>query len=336
MEPEILIVAEHNGSELDPITFDLIAWGSQIASEKNWKVGVLVLGFQVNGLLETMRRSAVDVIFALDDPVLQDYNSCVYVQAVARTLMKTAPRLILLGHTYLGIEISGGLAAKLDATLWSNCLAIKPTPGGFLVTRPVSGGAFLSTLEIESGACNVISLQRGSSPLKELPIKFPEVIGLSVPPESDPARIKVTGETKPSFAEDITKADLLVAVGRGIGQQSRLPPFLDLAQALGGAIAASRPIVDMGWLSVDHQVGLSGVTVRPKVYLACGISGSAQHVAGMRDSRLIIAINEDPSAPIFQIAHYGIVGDIFEIVPALINEARRSADRQEKSGGTTN
>lgn len=337
METEILIIAEHNGSEPDPITFDLISWGAQIAGEKNWKLGVLVPGFRLDGLLEKMRGAAVDVIFSLDDPALQDYNSCAYVEAIARALgKKNVPRLILLGHTYLGIEIGGGLAAKLDATLWSNCQAIRSAPGGYVVTRPISGGAYLSTLEIESGACNLISLQRGSAIPKELVKRVPEVIALSVPAKSNTARIRVTGETKAAFAEDITKADLLVAVGRGIGQQSNLAAFRELAQALGGAIAASRPIVDMGWLSAGHQVGLSGVTVRPKVYLACGISGAAQHVAGMRDSRLIIAINQDPNAPIFQIAHYGIVGDILEIIPALINEARLSADRQETSGRATN
>ena len=331
MAPEILIVADHNGSELDPITHDLISWGSQIAGEKNWKLGVLVPGFGLHGVLETMRSSAADVIFSLDDPALQEYNSCVYVQAIAHTLTEARPRLILLGHSYLGIEISSGLAAKLESTLWNNCQTIKAAADGFLVTRPIARGAFVSTLKIKSGECNLITLQRGSSPPgKDRSSKVPEIIKLSLPAESAITKIEVTGETKATFTEDITKADVLVAVGRGIGQQGQLPAYRELAQALGGSIAASRPIVDMGWLPVDYQVGLSGRTVRPKVYLACGISGSMQHLAGMRDSRLIIAINEDSSAPIFQLAHYGVVGDVNAILPALINQAK-GADMSKKA-----
>ena len=146
-----------------------------------------------------------------------------------------------------------------------------------------------------------------------------------MPADADAAKIKVVGETKATFAEDITQADLLVSVGRGIGQQSQLDAFRDLAKALGGSLSASRPIVDSGWLPVDNQVGLSGRTVRPKVYLAFGISGSAQHMAGMRDSKVIIAINQDANAPIFQIAHYGIVADLFQILPALMDAAKESA-----------
>lgn len=337
METEILVIAEHNGSELDPISLDLVSWGRQIAAEKNWKLGALVMGADLNGILETLRSSSLDAIYSLDDPALRTYNSSAYVQAIAGTFTKSPPRLILLGHSYLGVELSSGLAARLDAILWNNCRTIKAVDGGFVVTRPIAGGAFATTIEIENGACNLFTLQRGSSPPGgKSPKKVPEIVKLSPPAESTANKIMVTGETSATFAEDITKADLLVAVGRGIGQQSRLPAFVDLAQALGGMIAASRPIVDMGWLSVDHQVGLSGRTVRPKVYLACGISGSMQHLAGMRDSRLIIAINEDPNAPIFQFAHYGVVGDIHVILPALINEAKLGAGMRDKGGKRAN
>ncbi|OGA45098.1 MAG: hypothetical protein A3F74_06855 [Betaproteobacteria bacterium RIFCSPLOWO2_12_FULL_62_58] len=335
MEPEILIIAEHNGSELDPITLDMIAWGSQIASEKNWQLGVLVPGFKLDVLVEKMGSSAANVVFLLDDPALEQYNSSTYVNGIVHALPKSMPRVILLAHSYRGIEISGGLAAELDVTLWSNCLAIKPDAEGFVLTRPIFGGAFVSTVAVESGPCNLITLQRGSSPMRELPVRNPEIVRLPMPEKVATSKVKVTGESDASFAEDITKADLLVAVGRGIGPQSQLPLFMDLAQALGGAIAASRPIVDMGWLPVDNQVGLSGRTVRPKVYLACGISGSAQHIAGMRDSRLVLAINQDRNAPIFQIAHYGVVGDIAEILPALINEAKRNAKKREGGEITT-
>ena len=325
MHSEILVIAEHSGSEIDAMTHDLIAWGAQVAAEKNWKLGVLVAGCAVDGVAAALRSSAADHVYTLDDPALKEYNPCVYVDAIAGTLQAAPPRLILLPHSYTGIELGGGLAARLNASLWSNCLTVKAAAAGYTITRPIAGGAFVATLELESRPCNLVSLQRGAAPLNKLPNQTPQHAKLAMPAPTGAAKLKVTGETKATFTEDITKAHLVVTVGRGVGDQSRLPPFVELAQALGGVIAASRPIIDMGWMSVDHQVGLSGRTVRPKVYLAFGISGSAQHLAGMRDSGLIIAINNDPNAPIFQIAHFGIVADIFDIAPALIEQAKLSA-----------
>ncbi len=325
MKPEILIVAEHDGAELDPLTFDLISCGSQIASEKSWKLGLLVLGFKLDGLLEKIRGSGVDVIFTIDDARLQEYNSCIHLEIIAHAVRETRPHLLLLGHSYFGIEIGSGLAPKLDTLLVSNCQSIKVTSGGFVVTRPMFGGMFLASLEIEATAPVLVSIQKGSSVFKGPLIEASEIIRLAASAESNTAKIKVTRETKAAFGEDIAKADIVVAIGRGIGQESRVSLFRELAQALGGVIAASRPIVDMGWLPVDYQVGLSGRTVKPKVYLAWGISGSAQHIDGMKDSGLIIAINKDPSAPIFQVAHYGVVGDLFEIVPPLLEIAKEQS-----------
>src|SRR3990172_12782957 len=139
MVPEIVVVAEHNGSELDPITFDLLAWGSQIAKEKHWKLGAMAVGAGIDAMTQQLRNSAADVILALDDPSLREFNSLIYSDAIAAVLT-TTPRLILLGHSYVGIELSGGLARKLDATLWTNCQALKPSSGGYRVTRPIAGG----------------------------------------------------------------------------------------------------------------------------------------------------------------------------------------------------
>jgi electron transfer flavoprotein alpha subunit len=165
-------------------------------------------------------------------------------------------------------------------------------------------------------------MQKGSSAARGTQTKRAEIVRLKVAQENGTPKLKVIQETQPAFGEDITKAKTLIAVGRGIGQEAKIALFRELAEELGGTLAASRPIVDMGWLPPDHQVGLSGQTVKPNVYLACGISGAAQHIAGMKDAALIIAINKDPSAPIFQIAHYGVVGDLFEIVTPLLKIAK--------------
>jgi electron transfer flavoprotein alpha subunit len=253
------------------------------------------------------------------------YNPAVYVRAIAAALDQDPPRLVLLGHTYFGIEMSSGLMASLNATLWSNCRSLEFKNGAYEVIRPVFGGGYESTMTISAVGSNVMTLQRGSAPVgSAVRAQSAPTVRLPLPSNATDTGIKVIAETKAAFGQDITKADVLVAVGRGIGQQDRLDAYRELASALGGSIASSRPLVDLGWLPVDFQVGLSGRTVQPKVYLACGISGSMQHLAGMRESKLIIAINQDADAPIFQYAHYGVVADINAVLPALTEQAKSS------------
>jgi electron transfer flavoprotein alpha subunit len=323
MSVEVLVIAEHDGREIDPITFDLLSWGSQIATENNWRLGVLVSGFEVGAFLEGFHRSGADVIFVLDDPRLQQYSAPRYLEANADAVKQTKPQLVLLGHSYFGIEMGGALAVTLQAPLVSNCLSIAKIEDGFEVIRPMFGGALLTRLHVQSPPPILVSMQKGSAAAKRTQTKVPEIVRLTVPVGTDTPKIRVIQEQQPAFREDITKAKTLVAIGRGIGRENKIPLFRELAEELGGTLAASRPIVDMGWLPVDHQVGLSGRTVKPNVYLACGISGAAQHIAGMKDAGLIIAINKDPLAPIFQVAHYGVVGDLFEIAHALLELAKK-------------
>ena len=161
MEPQVLIIAEHDGSAPDPTTLELIAWGSQIAAEKSWKLGVMVLGHAMGTVVEALRNSGVDAVYALDDPALATFNAGTHVAAIAAALSKDSPRVILLGHSYLGIEMASTIAVKLGAPLWSNCKTIKAGADGFVVTRPMCGGAYVSTLEITSATCNVFTVQRG-------------------------------------------------------------------------------------------------------------------------------------------------------------------------------
>lgn len=323
MSQEVLVIAEHDGREVDPITFDLLSWGSQIATENNWRLGVLISGFEVGEFLERLHGTGADVIFVLDDPRLQRYSAPSYLEAIADAIKQTTPQLVLLGHSYFGIEMGGALAVTLQAPLVSNCLSIAKIEDAFEVTRPIFGGALLTRLHVQSPPPILVSMQKGSLVAKRDQTKVSEIVRLTVPRGTDTPKIKVVQEKQPAFGEDITKAKTLVAIGRGIGQENKLPLFRELAEELGGTLAASRPIVDMGWLPVDHQVGLSGRIVKPNVYLACGISGAAQHIAGMKDAPLIIAINKDPLAPIFQVAHYGVVGDLFEIVTPLLELAKK-------------
>src|SRR5262245_8599530 len=322
MVPEVLVLAEHTDREIDAITFDLLSWGAQIAAKNNWALGVLLAGCETVRFSERLQESNADIVFVLDDPELRQYNAARYLHAIAAAIRQITPQLVLLGHSYFGIEMGGGLAATLQSPLVSNCLHVAKVEDGFVVIRPIYGGGLLARVRVQSTPPVLVSMQKGSSIAKGTQTKSAEIVRLNVARENGASRLKVMQETQPAFGEDITKAKILIAVGRGIGQEAKLPLFRDLAEELGAKLAASRPIVDMGWISADHQVGLSGQTVKPNVYLACGISGAAQHIAGMKDTALIIAINKDPAAPIFQIAHYGVVGDLFEIVTPLLKLAK--------------
>jgi electron transfer flavoprotein alpha subunit len=332
MHCEILIVAEHTEGKPDSRTADLISWGSQIANEKRWKLGVLLLGSNLDQAAEELAAWGIDVALVLDDQFLEGYTPSVYVDAASHVLKEVKPKLILADHSYFGIEVAAALAPRLSAPLISNCQSIRSAGNGFLLTRSMFGGRFLATLAVdEAGPC-VVTVSQATSIAKSARTNGCEVVKFAFANKAE-NKITILGESKPCYGDDITQADVIVSVGRAIRHQDQIDPFRELAQALGGVLAASRPIVDAGWLSPDRQVGLSGVTVKPKVYLALGISGSAQHLAGMNQSKLIIAINSDPSAPIFQAAHCGAVADVFEILPLLLQKAQ-SAENTARGGET--
>jgi len=323
MSAEVLVIAEHNGSEIDPVTFDLLCWAFQIAAENHWRVGVLITGFEVEKFLGKIQESCADTIFILDAPELQQYNPVSYREAIAGAIRETTPQLVLIAHSYFGIEMSGALAVTLQAPLVSNCLSIVKIEDAYEVVRPIFGGALLTRMHIHNAPLVFVSMQKGSAVPRRALIGSSSIVRLNVSSAADIPKLKVVQETHPVFTEDITKAKTVLAIGRGIGQENKVTLFVELAEKLGATLAASRPIVDMGWLPVDRQVGISGRTIKPNVYLACGISGAAQHIAGMKDARTIIAINKDPSAPIFQVAHYGVVGDLFEISRSLLELAKK-------------
>jgi electron transfer flavoprotein alpha subunit len=299
-----------------------LSWGAQVALENNWHLGVLLAGFEIGQFSEELRESGANVVFVLDDPGLQQYTAPSYLRAIVAGIKQITPQLVLLGQSYFGVEMGGGFAISLKSPLVTNCLSVEKIDGGFGVIRPIFGGALLMRVHIQSAPPILVSMQKGSTAPKGVHTKRADIVRLNVSHENGASKIKVLHEKQPNFGNNITKAKTLIAVGRGIGQETKLGLFRELAEQLGGTLAASRPIIDMGWLPADHQVGLSGQTVKPNLYLACGISGAAQHLAGMKDAGVIIAINKDASAPIFQVAHYGVVGDLFDIVTPLLRIAK--------------
>ena len=200
--------------------------------------------------------------------------------------------------------------------------------GAVTVTRPLFDGTMHAHIALDETATAVVALQKGSVPTTAPSAKQAVVQAITIDVNSVPSRSRVLDITEePKGDVDLGKAEIIVAVGRGIGDQEKIHFTADLAEALGGTLACSRPVVDVGWLPRERQVGASGKSVAPKVYIACGISGAIQHLTGMRDSKRIIAINKDPNAPIFQVAHIGVVGDLFQIVPALTKAAHEAQTR---------
>lgn len=323
MDCGTLVLAEHLDDKLSAITLQLISKGRDLADKLGTPLGVLLLGFNVQPLAEELKSKGVDKIFAADHPLLQYYNPEIYTKVLCKILTSINPRLVLLGYTFSGIELGPAVATTLGFQLASNCVDLELSDGSLVVTRPIYRGLSHVKIAFQAPSHLMVSMQQGALSIQTHPPRNASVCSIPVQIEEGHYRTKVVELISPSPGEvDITQANIIVAVGRGIKDKANIQLAKDLADALGGMIACSRPLTDIGWLPLEYQVGMSGKTVNPKVYIACGISGASHHLMGMKDAGLVIAINNDPNAPIFQVAHCGVVADIFEILPALIGEAR--------------
>lgn len=315
MQGDVLVLAEHRNGELDSITFQLLNKGRELADKSGGQLKVLLLGKNMAAPAQILAREAADAVLVAAHPLLEPYNPEIYRNVVCDVIKNVKPGLFLIGHTFLGMEIGPAIATRLGIVLASNCVEAELSDGAFTVTRPVFAGVAHAKLELQGPTPYMVSLQKGKLIRKTPSGKIAAITPVPVQIDESSLRTKVIGTVEAAVCGvDISKADIVVAVGRGIGGKASVQMAEDLANAIGGVVACSRPVADFGWVAAERLVGMSGKTVKPKVYIACGISGASQHVAGMVDSQLIIAINKDKSAPIFQVAHYGVVGDLFKIV----------------------
>ena len=316
----ILVVAEQRDGKLNRASWETIA-AAQKAEEGS--VSLAVLGSGVDAVASEVAAADVAGVVLVDDPQLAQYTADGYVQALQQLIGAEQPSHVFLPHTYQTRDFAPALAARLDRPLIADVIGLKKQGSDTVYVRPAFQGKlsadvvatgpapYLATFQI--GAYRADAARKGDSPA---PIKKASVT-------IDPARIRQKPDApfkEARQAVDLSQAERIVAAGRGIKAQEHLKLVEQLAQALGAEVAASRPICDAGWLPMDRQIGSSGQTVAPRLYLALGISGAIQHLVGMKGSRTIVAINKDPDAPIFEVADYGIVGDLFEIVPALVAE----------------
>jgi electron transfer flavoprotein alpha subunit len=323
MKGDILVIAEHRNAVLDNITWELIGKGRSLADEWGTRLAVLVAGSELDAYVERLKTSGVDLVLPVRHSLLKDYNAELYTTAIGQACKLFNPALVLMGYTYLGMEIGPAVAVRLGGTMVSNCNELRVEGNNLFVVRSVFGGALQIKVRLVGPQPYLISMVKGVLPRDTLDAKDAAIESLAVDFDEKRMRSRVLEIlTIDTGGIDITKAKVLVSAGRGIGGPDKIPLLRDLADALGGELACSRPVADMGWLPVAHQVGISASTVTPDVYIACGISGASQHITAMRDSGRIIAINKDPNAPIFQVAHYGIVGDVMEVIPALIAQAK--------------
>lgn len=318
---EILVLAEHRRGEIREITFEMLTKGRDIAEKTKSELASIILGKNIKDKAEVLSRYS-DKVLVVEDDRLELFNSDIYQEALSHIIIERKPLIIMIGHTSYGVELAPSLAVSLSTPLVTDCLDLFFENGHLTAIRQMYGGKTYAKIKVKKADSYMVTFRQGVTQPVERSFKG-EIVEIPSPILKEPIKKKVLDYVLPSVGEvDISSADILVSLGRGIKDRSNISLGEELAKVLGGVLACSRPIVDKGWLPQDRQVGASGKTVKPKLYLALGISGAFQHIVGMKDSQLIISVNKDPNAPIFNISHYGVVDDLFKIVPALINKIK--------------
>lgn len=326
MSKEILVFAEVQGGKLSRPAWEAVAAAQGLAQELGCAATGVIVGGGLSALASELAAAELQEIFVVDSPLLAQYTSDGTTHALREVIRQRQPEIVVFSHTYQVRDFAPRLAASLDRGQLSDCLGYRKEDGRLIFVRQVFQGKFSADVEFggeapwlvsfQAGTFREDSVRRAGTPAKVTPI---DVV---LPPEQ--IRTK-PGERfrEAKQAVDLTQAEIVVSVGRGIKAQENLELAKKLAEALGAELGASRPVCDSGWLPMDRQIGSSGQTIAPKLYVALGISGAIQHQVGMKGSRTVVAINKDAEAPIFEIATYGIVGDLFEIVPPLTDEIKK-------------
>lgn len=324
---DILVLAEHRQGQWRDITFEMLSKGRQLAEELGSEVHAIVLGKQAARLAEFLTSKAHRV-FLVEDERLDVFNSETYQTVLAHVITERKPFLTLIGHSTLGMDLAPTLATQLKMPLATDCIALEIREGSFVMTRQMYGGKIDSTVSFNKPGPYLVTLRPGAFAVSPADSLQGEIVPLPSPLTDVHLAKRFLGYVEAAVGDvDITQADVLVSVGRGIKGAENLPIIKEFADAIGGTLSCSRPVVDKKWLPKSCQVGTSGKTVKPKVYIALGISGAFQHIAGIKGAGTIIAINKDPKAPIFSVAHYGIVGDLFKVIPVLKEKARELRKR---------
>jgi electron transfer flavoprotein alpha subunit len=325
MAKGVWVVLQHREGQFPRISFEAIAAAQKLAAELGGKAEAVLLGSGVGLAAAEVARFDLAAVHVADDAALRVYTPGAMIAALAPAIRAAAPAFVVFPHTYQTVDYMARLAQEAGAGLLPEVTgfqAAQPGEAGLVWTRPVMGGKLQSKVRVKGDGTVLVSIQSGAFQADGA-VRLGEAGAATVQPLAvDLAGLKADREVL-GYEEvggntvDLTKASIIVAVGRGVGGADKMAPVEALAKALGAEIGASRPVIDNGWLPRDRQIGSSGQTVAPKLYIAAGISGAIQHLVGMKGSTVIVAINKDPGAPIFTVADYGIVGDLHEVLPAL-------------------
>jgi electron transfer flavoprotein alpha subunit/NAD-dependent dihydropyrimidine dehydrogenase PreA subunit len=316
----VWVFAEQRDGVLMPVSLELLGKAQELAGELGQDVSALLLGYQVSGLCGTLAEFGADQIFLVEHRALKDYRTIAYTKAIEELVVAYKPNVLLMGATHIGRDLAPRVSRRVGVGLTADCteLAVDPEEKILLQTRPAFGGNVMATIANRYSRPQMATVRPGVMEARRQPGKKEKVIrhGVALTEKEIFTKVlEIVQEKKKGVGLD--QARVIVAGGRGVGSEEGMKSLFGLAEAMGGEVAGTRIIVEEGWLPAERQVGQTGQTVRPEIYIACGVSGAIQHRAGMLGSRYVIAINKDERAPIFGVSDWGIVGDLHEVVPAL-------------------
>ena len=321
---DIWVFAEQRQGKITPVVIELLGEGRKLADTKGIKLNAILLGKDVNGLAEELIAYGAETVYVADDPLLENFTTDGYTKVIVDAVNEIKPEIVLIGATNIGRDLAPRIASRLNTGLTADCtkLEIDPEDGKIKQTRPAFGGNIMATIICPDARPQMSTVRPG---VMDKAVRNDDNKGNIVPlkydiKESD-IRTKIIEIVKHAVEKvSLTDANIIVSGGLGLQNADGFKLIEELADKLGGVVGSSRAAVDAGWIDESHQVGQTGTTVKPNLYIACGISGAIQHLAGMKESSIIVAINKDPDAPIFSVADYGIVGDLYKVIPEIISE----------------
>jgi len=322
----VWVVAEHYKGEIHPVAFQLLGKGRELADKLNVSLTLVILGADFDGQLDKLSQYGQDEIIYVKSSILKDYYSDLYVKILAELITDKKPEIVLIGATPTGRDFAPRVAKRLNAGLTADCtgLDIEEDSGNLRQTRPTFGGNIMATIRTPTSRPQMSTVRPG---IFKVPEKVKKDVKIEIiekkftKKDSVEKIVKVITKEKESI--NLEDAEIIVSGGRGVGSKEGFSIIKELADVLGAEVGGSRVTVELDWIDHDRQVGQTGKTVSPRLYIACGISGAIQHIVGMQGAEIIVAINRDPNAAIFKIAHYGIVGDLHKVIPVLIEEIKK-------------
>jgi caffeyl-CoA reductase-Etf complex subunit CarE len=327
MYKNVFVIAEQREGVLQPVTLELLGKARELADIRGASVSAILIGDEVRNLSDILIQHGADRVFVSEAKFLNYYRTIPYERIISGIIEKYKPEVVLAGATTFGRDLAPRIANRFRTGLTADCTGLEISDEGLLLqTRPAFGGNIMATITTPGHRPQMSTVRPGVMSAKSFSKRKGEIVNVSAIETDGDGLVEILSRVKKEKKGVLLeKAEVIVSGGRGTGDPKNFKMLEELASLFSGQVGASRAVVDLGWIDHDHQVGQTGKTVKPRIYFACGISGAVQHLAGMQSSDIIIAINKDPQAPIFQMAHFCLVGDMNKIVPELISQLQKSS-----------